>query len=452
MPTVPVSIHKIKFNSLNRRAVKNEKVEELKESIKLNGLLNPITVDQKLNLIAGLHRLTACQRLGLEEIECNIITYDDDDQARLAEIDENFVRSELDHLERGQLFRERDRILERLGLRAKAGDNQHSRGGGEIISPPQLKTTADLAREQGYSERSMQLEKQIARDIAPKIQAMIEGTPLAKNKTKLLQVARTGSKERILAEQAEKASEQALALEDVEEAEKQAKLAEIWRLKLEELQLQTLKSAIAEREAKSSRKKAQPQVEQPEEKVTEQDSVVEIGEQSILGRHLVYCGDTSSQQFINRIPENAALAIATVSPTWNHNYLVDKARVVAVIRAEGNIYEFYSRQQMPFQQELVLGNLYVGIFSHQSISKPQTPSHIEGVEAIVNYLLHLYTNPHDSVIAPFMGYGEILMTCERMGRTCFIGDDNSARVNYGITRWQKQAGKLIEKIETSSKN
>ncbi len=450
MPTVPVSIHKIKFNSLNRRAIKNEKVEELKESIKLNGLLNPITVDQKLNLIAGLHRLTACQRLGLEEIECNIITYDDDDQARLAEIDENFIRSELDHLERGQLFRERDRILERLGLRAKAGDNQHSRGG-EIISPP-LKTTADLAREHGYSERSMQLEKQIARDIAPKIQQMIEGTPLAKNKTKLLQVARTGSKERTLAELAQKALEQALASEDLEEAEIQAKQVEIWRLKLEELQLETLKSAIAEREAKSSRKKAQPQLEQPQEKVTELESVVEVGEQSILGRHLVYCGDTSSQQFINRLPENAALAIATVSPTWNHNYLVDKARVVAVIRAEGNIYEFYSRQQMPFQHELVLGNLYVGIFSHQSISKPQTPTHIEGVEAIVNYLLHLYTNPHDSVIAPFVGYGEILMTCERMGRTCFIGDDDSARVNYGITRWQKQAGKQLEKIETSSKN
>ena len=376
MPTVPVSIHKIKFNSLNRRAVKNEKVEELKESIKLNGLLNPITVDQKLNLIAGLHRLTACQRLGLEEIECNIITYDDDDQARLAEIDENFIRSELDHLERGQLFRERDRILERLGLRAKAGDNQHSRGGGEIISPPSLKTTADLAREHGYSERSMQLEKQIARDIAPKIQAMIEGTPLAKNKTKLLQVARTGSKERTLAELAQKALEQALASEDLEEAEKQAKQVEIWRLKLEELQLETLKSAIAEREAKSSRKKSQPQLEQPQEKVMELESVVEVGEQSILGRHLVYCGDTSSQQFINRLPENAALAIATVSPTWNHNYLVDQARVVTVIRAEGNIYEFYSRQQMPFQHELVLGKpLHWYFFSPIYIQTTDANSH-----------------------------------------------------------------------------
>lgn len=114
MPTVPIDQIKI---GRNRRPVKGEKVDELKDSIKTNGLLNPITVDQRLTLIAGLHRLTACKLLGLEAIECNIVNYDDADQARLAEIDENLIRNELEPLERSELWLERDQILARMGLR-----------------------------------------------------------------------------------------------------------------------------------------------------------------------------------------------------------------------------------------------------------------------------------------------------------------------------------------------
>jgi len=134
-----VAINQISIG-LNRRALKDKKVAELMESIQTNGLLNPITLDRKLNLIAGLHRLTACKLLGFEQIECNIIPYDDADRARLAEIDENLIRSELDALERAEHWLERDRILERLGLRAQPGDNQYTLKGSEIISPP-VKTT-----------------------------------------------------------------------------------------------------------------------------------------------------------------------------------------------------------------------------------------------------------------------------------------------------------------------
>jgi ParB family chromosome partitioning protein len=149
-----IAINQITIGS-NRRPLKDEKLAELMESIKANGLLNPITLDQNLNLIAGLHRLTACKLLGFDRIECNIIAYNDADRARLAEIDENLIRSELDALERADFGDERDHILERLGLRAKPGDNQYSYTGGETISPPP-KTTLKLAKEAGYTERTFQ--------------------------------------------------------------------------------------------------------------------------------------------------------------------------------------------------------------------------------------------------------------------------------------------------------
>ncbi|MBD2344692.1 ParB/RepB/Spo0J family partition protein [Anabaena subtropica] len=441
MPIVPIDQIKI---GRNRRPVKGEKVNELKESIKTNGLLNPITVDQRLTLIAGLHRLTACKLLGLEAIACNIIHYEDTDQARLAEIDENLIRNELEPLERSELWLERDQILERMGLRAKVGDNQHTFKGGEMVSPPP-KRTVELAKEAGYSERTFQHGKQIAKSIHPEVKQLIKGTPIADSPTALLQVARAGTQERNLAEEAQQAWELAQVRGDKKEAEKQAKLVEESKEKQKASQLLAYKSAIAQKEAKLAAKKTQRQPAP----LTTNEPVIQTGDEWILGRHLVYCGDTAKPEFRNLLPSDAALAIATISPTWEHNYLVDEARVVAVIRSEGHIYEFYKRNQMPFQYELLLGHFYVGIFSHQVIPKPQTPINIEGVEGIVNYLINLYTSPNHFVIAPFMGHGEILITCERMGRICFIGDSNSELMSRGIGRWQKWTSKQAIKTVTN---
>ncbi|MCC5637082.1 ParB N-terminal domain-containing protein [Nostoc sp. CHAB 5844] len=440
-----VSINQIRIGS-NRRPVNAHKVNELKESIKTNGLLNPITVDQNLNLIAGLHRLTASKLLGLESIECNVVNYQDADQARLAEIDENLIRNELEPLERSELWLERDQILERMGLRAKAGDNQHTLKGGATISLPP-KRTIELAKEVGYSKRTFQHGKQIAKSIHPDVKQMIKGTPLADSPTTLLKIARAGSEELTLAEEAQKALELAQKQGDKQATAQQAQLIIEANKKQKELQILALKSAMAEKEAKLALKKMQRQVEQVIEPLKANlEPVVKVGEEWMLGRHLVYCGDTYTSQFRNLLPSDAALAIATVSSTWQHNYLIDEARVVAVLRSEGQVYQFYKNNQMPFQYELLVNNLYIGIFSHHSIAKPQSPIHIEGIEGVVNYLINFYTSPNNFVIAPFMGDGEILIAGERLGRICFIGDESPQLVSRGVMRWQQWTSKPAQKM------
>lgn len=440
MPTV--ALDKITIG-LNRRPLKDEKVAELMESIKVNGLLNPITLDRNLNLIAGLHRLTAYKLLGFDQIECNVLAYEDADRARLAEIDENLIRSELDALERAELWWERDRILEQLGLRARPGDNQYTRQGSETISPPP-KTTLELAKEAGYTERTFQQGKQIAQSIVPEVKEVIRGTPIAKSPTALLKVARAGSKELLRAKQAEKAAQEAKAKREQEEAKRQAELADEARRQQKELQLIALQSVSAQKEAKLAAKKIQFRTQQP---VAEQPTApanplrIQVGDEWIIDRHLIYCGDTSRDEFINRLPSDAALAIATLSSTWNHDYLVNEARVVAVLRCEGYIHEFCRHHQMPFRFEFMLGDTYVAVFSHQLLPKPQKPVGIEGIEGIVVYLMSLYTKPSNFVIAPFLGQGEVLLACERMGRICFAGDGDPERVERAIARWQKWTGK-----------
>lgn len=447
MPTVlTVGIDRISIGR-NRRPVKDEKIMELMQSIKANGLLNPITVDQKFHLIAGLHRLTACKMLGLNEIECNIVNYDDADQARLAEIDENFIRNELEPIERYELWLERDRILARMGLRYQPGDNQHTcKAGGESISPP--RTTLEQAKASGYSERTFQQGKQIAKDIHPEIKQKIIGTPLAKSTTIQLKIARTGCKERTEAETAEKAFEMAILKGDKDETKRQAVLARQAREKQKHLQLQAFESAIlknsshdrcSDKQTKSIPKKISSAIKPAKNILTVQSS-----EEWILGRHLVYRGNTAERGFINLLPSNAALAIA-ISSTWEHDYLVSEASVVAVLCAEGHIYNFCSRHQMPFKYEFVFNNFYVGIFSYHSIPKPDNTINLEGIEGIISYLINLYTNPNSFVISPFMGQGEVLIACERLGRICFVGDENSELINSGIRRWQHLTNRQAKK-------
>ncbi len=424
-----VDIDRIKISS-QRRPLKPEKVAELKESIEVNGLLNPITVDRELNLIAGLHRLTACKMLNLKKIRCNIIDCDSERQLQLAEIDENLIRNELEALERAELWLKREKILEEMGLRAKPGDNQYAHKKNEpALKVP--KTTEELAKQAGYTKRTYQYGKQIASKILPEVKEAIRGTKIAKKTTALLEIARAGSSENKQAELAEKALRQAKLAGNQEEAHRQAIIVAKARAKQKELQLSTF--------AEVRDQKSPPAVNKV---VTEaklaRDPVVQVGDKWIVGRHIVYCGDTSEQKFINLLPSNAALAIATSTSDWNHDYLVDKARIVAVAIEEGEIYNFCTHQRMPFQFELLLGKSYVGIFSYQSMSKSRKPTEIEGIEGIVSYLVNQYTNRNLGlfVIAPNLGNGEVLLTCEKMGRICFTGDRHPEKVSHAIERWQ----------------
>ena len=110
------------------RKVSTERVVALAESIKLLGILSPITIrimpEMEIDgvieqgvpvLIAGHHRLEAARSVGLEEVPCIEVTADDI-EAQLWEIDENLARSELttdekrDHLRRRKaLWDERER-------------------------------------------------------------------------------------------------------------------------------------------------------------------------------------------------------------------------------------------------------------------------------------------------------------------------------------------------------
>lgn len=173
----------------NRRAVNPEKVKELSESIKEIGLLNPITITEKNKLIAGAHRIDAFKLLNREEIPCNIVSFSDVEEERLAEIDENLIRNDLSRLEQAICLKERNEILERMGERAESGTNLKNLGTGDNLSP--VKTTQDIAAEVGLSKRGLQRSLQIAKNITEDVKESLMDTPVADNQEELLILARS---------------------------------------------------------------------------------------------------------------------------------------------------------------------------------------------------------------------------------------------------------------------
>lgn len=99
------------------RQLSDEAVEKLMESISKIGLQTPITVNyfeydeddtehgnlaNEVVLVAGLHRLEACRRLGHEKISCNVLIDYSVEEAEKWEIAENLHRAELTDLERSE--------------------------------------------------------------------------------------------------------------------------------------------------------------------------------------------------------------------------------------------------------------------------------------------------------------------------------------------------------------
>ncbi|GAB1541391.1 hypothetical protein NUACC21_40620 [Scytonema sp. NUACC21] len=59
------------------------------------------------------------------------------------------------------------------------------------------------------------------------------------------------------------------------------------------------------------------------------DNELQLGWYLLGKQHLLFCGDTASQEFIERIPF-CALAIGVTSDDWDHDWLIERANTVIV--------------------------------------------------------------------------------------------------------------------------
>ena len=178
-----VAISSVTVPKHRQRALRD--VSPLRDSIAELGLLQPIVLTPDRVLVAGLHRLKACEALGWNEIPA-VVRQVEGLTAELAEIDENLVRNDLTVLERSEQLARRKEIYEALHPDAKKPKGGRPAKNSETIST----FSKDTATKSGISERTVRHEVQIATALPQEVRDAIRGTEIADSKTDLLALAR----------------------------------------------------------------------------------------------------------------------------------------------------------------------------------------------------------------------------------------------------------------------
>ena len=174
MEVEEVEVAKIK-TKFRLRTPNDDKIKEVATSIKLCGLINPITVTRELYLLAGYHRWKAYEQLGYKTIPA-VIHDEDKLKGELVEVEENLARNELNAIEESEHLGRREEILTELGLLMPFGGNQYSKG---------KSTIKERAEQIGMSERSYRNRKQIL-NIDEEVRDLLKETEYAKARKKTI--------------------------------------------------------------------------------------------------------------------------------------------------------------------------------------------------------------------------------------------------------------------------
>ena len=113
------------------KVLDDDKMETLVESIRENGILNPVIVrpDQTGNyeMISGHRRLHAAGIVGLEKIPA-IVKEMSDDEAIIKKVDANIQREEILPSERAFSFKMKMEAMKRRGYRSDLDSNEDGNG------------------------------------------------------------------------------------------------------------------------------------------------------------------------------------------------------------------------------------------------------------------------------------------------------------------------------------
>ena len=139
-----------------RRSFEETALQELAESIRAYGILQPLTVRDRggfYELVAGERRLRAARIAGLREVPCLIAEVGEEDAALLALI-ENLQRRDLDYMEEAAAIA---RLIRRYGLSQQQAAEKLGKSQSAVANKLRLlrlpQPVTDCLREYGLTER-----------------------------------------------------------------------------------------------------------------------------------------------------------------------------------------------------------------------------------------------------------------------------------------------------------
>jgi ParB/RepB/Spo0J family partition protein len=405
------------------------------ESVRRHGIMVPLAIKEDGTIISGHRRWQAALALGMETVPVQIVDYADDLDEREAIITFNKQRektfsqkmAEAEELEAV----ERERARRRMSEAAKA----QKQGCETFRNPNKGRATDKVAAAVGLGS------------------------------------GRTYEKAAKVWEAAKKGDETAKKL--VEE------------LDTGKTTVHAAYKAVVKESEKQERKQAAEAAERHVALAPKRTIEVQPGDWWRLGHHLLFCGDTSSDQFVDRMPSvpfafadppyNAGVAEWDEGFEWRHDWLIEKAQVVAVTPGISSIFDFARITKMPYKWSIAcwidngmtrgalgFGNwIYAAIFSDSSLHRNAQDFVRVSIKAnesdntvhkgrkpseFIAWLIGLFTKQGDSVIDPFLGSGTTLLVAESMGRICYGGEINPEFCAEIIARWESMTGLRAEVI------
>src|SRR5271170_5364113 len=166
------------------RAIRPDTVDALAQSMAEQGQLQPIVVRPRKDggywLVAGLHRLEAAKKLKWQEINCTVFDHMEADEAELAEIDENLIRTNLTPAEEAMHLTRRKELYEKVHGKAKtkgarAANKKMGKKNGATDNLSDAFTT-DVAKKTGQTARNVR--RKVARSKKVAVLPGIVGTSL----------------------------------------------------------------------------------------------------------------------------------------------------------------------------------------------------------------------------------------------------------------------------------
>jgi len=176
------------------RPVNPEVVITLTHDIKSRGLCQPIEVaktkgEKAYRLIAGGHRLAACQQAGFTEISAFLISGSEADLRR-HEILENIARNELNKLERAQFLAELKRLYQEENPQATNGGDRRSNDFQSANDGGLKDWYAEVASRSDRAIRTIEREASIGERLTQAAADTIRGTDYEDNQKELEALSR----------------------------------------------------------------------------------------------------------------------------------------------------------------------------------------------------------------------------------------------------------------------
>lgn len=188
-----VPLAKITLDGYPRRALNAEHVQALADSIREEGLLNPLLMDQNAVLIAGAHRLAALALLGWEQAPVCVFPVENDAdrlRAQIAALDENLMRKEGTALEQSEWTGQRKRLYLELHPETAREATLIQNRDDNLSQREAPSFTEDTAAKTGTSKRTVERAVQVADNLTPEVRDTIRETPVADNQRELLRLSR----------------------------------------------------------------------------------------------------------------------------------------------------------------------------------------------------------------------------------------------------------------------